>query len=74
MGDSESYLFLREVPQNSFVIKSLEFQEPFYMHCLQCEVHWPPEARSPIQCFCLRISIRLCFLRAPAPSLSYASN
>ena len=26
MGDSESYLFLREVPQNSFVVKSLGFQ------------------------------------------------
>ena len=39
MGDSESYLSFGKCPKiHLFVIKSLEFQEPFYMHCLQCEV------------------------------------
>ena len=48
MGDSESYLSFGKCPKiHLFVIKSLEFQEPFYRHCLQCEVHWPPEARAP---------------------------
>ena len=49
-GESNSTLrvFIRKIMCHK-VMKSLEFQEPFYRHCMQCEVHKPPEAHSPIQ-------------------------
>ena len=47
MGKSGSYRAYESRPKSSPFESSLEFQDPFFQHCLQCEVHWPPAARAP---------------------------
>ena len=37
-----------ELLSKALFLSFLEFLEPFFLHCLQCEVHKPPEARSPL--------------------------